>query len=196
QLQARMTAAGALLLWMAIGVAQTPEDSLRAAVTDYYAALEHEDLERVLAFWAPGAERAPDRPSLVTLFTTGDDRYVVTITRAAVDGDRGRVRVIVDRARTLIREGVAVQAYSSRAARDRTAEIETLQNLANAHYFQRHYEQAQEYYLQRLALAREMNGEPAIATSELGIATAMYSRAEYSAALTYYRSALARLEAA
>ena len=111
-----MTAAGALLLWMAIGVAQTPEDSLRAAVTDYYAALEHEDLERVLAFWAPGAERAPDRPSLLTLFTTGDDRYVVTITRAAVDGDRGRVRVIVDRARTLIRAGVAVQTYSSRAA--------------------------------------------------------------------------------
>ena len=277
-----MTAAGALLLWMAIGVAQTPEDSLRAAVTDYYAALEQEDLERVLAFWAPGAERAPDRPSLVTLFTTGDDRYVVTITRAAVDGDRGRVRVIVDRARTLIREGVAVQTYSSRAAsslmwtrgadggwkltaerpvaeevadallqaapadrakvladngdavdaalmralasrgsrfamanqprqseaafdaalfvaraaHDRTAEIEALQNLANAHYFQRHYEQAQEYYQQRLALAREMNDEPAIATSELGIATAMYSRAEYSAALTYYRSALARFEAA
>jgi tetratricopeptide (TPR) repeat protein len=109
-----MTAIVALVLWTAAGVAQTAEESLRAAVTEYYAALEQEDVERVLAFWTPGGEHAPDRASLVALFITGDDRYTVTIKRIAVDGDRGRVRVGVDRVRTLIRNGAAVQTFNTR----------------------------------------------------------------------------------
>ena len=88
----------------------------------------------------------------------------------------------------------------ARAAKDRRAESETLQNIANGYYFQattpgaqgiaEAFNKATEYYGQRLALARDMADEEAVAASLLGLATVSYSRGEYTPAVGYYREAL------
>ena len=89
---------------------------------------------------------------------------------------------------------------AARAAHDRRAESETLQNIANAYFFQattpgepvpaEPFAKAVDAYSQRLALAREMADEEAAAASLLGLATVAYSRGEYTAALGSYREAL------
>lgn len=92
----------------------------------------------------------------------------------------------------------------ARAAKDRRAESETLQNIANAYYFQattpgapapaEAFAKATDYYRQRLSLAREMTDEEATAASLLGLATVAYSRGEYTPAVGFYREALAIYE--
>jgi tetratricopeptide (TPR) repeat protein len=92
----------------------------------------------------------------------------------------------------------------ARAAKDRRAESETLQNIANGYYFQATtpgatgvtelFDTAAKYYGQRLTLARGMADEEAIAASLMGLATVSYSRGEYTPALAYYRDALAIYE--
>jgi tetratricopeptide (TPR) repeat protein len=88
----------------------------------------------------------------------------------------------------------------ARAAKDRRAESETLQNIANGFYFRatslgatgvtEAFDKAAEYYGLRLTLARDMADEEAIAASLVGLATVAYSRGEYTPALGYYREAL------
>jgi tetratricopeptide (TPR) repeat protein len=92
----------------------------------------------------------------------------------------------------------------ARAANDRRAESDTLQNIANAYYFQattpgaeapgEAFAKATEYYGQRLTLARTMADEEATAASLLGLATVAYSRGEFTPALGFYREALAIYE--
>jgi tetratricopeptide (TPR) repeat protein len=92
----------------------------------------------------------------------------------------------------------------ARAAKDRRAESETLQNIANAYYFQattpgspapaEAFAKATDFYGQRLSLAREMADEEATAASLLGLATVAYSRGEYTPAVGFYREALAIYE--
>ncbi|MEO7276253.1 MAG: tetratricopeptide repeat protein [Vicinamibacterales bacterium] len=77
---------------------------------------------------------------------------------------------------------------------DRKVEGETLQNLANAFYFQRNFPRALEGYEQRLAIERERHDPEAIATSLVSVGNVRYALAEYAVALTHYREALALQE--
>ena len=83
---------------------------------------------------------------------------------------------------------------ATRAAGDQRNESATLQNLANALYFQRDYARAMECYQQRLSLARQMHDDEAIAASLLGVATTLYARGDYTSSLASYREALAIYE--
>lgn len=92
----------------------------------------------------------------------------------------------------------------ARAAKDRRAQSETLQNIANAYYFRATrpgaagaaalFDKAADSYRERLALGRDMADEEGIAASLLGLATVSYSRGDYTPALGYYREALAIYE--
>ena len=79
---------------------------------------------------------------------------------------------------------------AARVAGDQRSEGATLQNLANALYFQRDYARALEYYQQHLGLAREVHDQEGVAASLLGVATTRYARGDYTAALVSYREAL------
>jgi tetratricopeptide (TPR) repeat protein/CHAT domain-containing protein len=79
---------------------------------------------------------------------------------------------------------------AARAAADRKAEGEMLQNIANSYYFLRQFEPALANYEKRLALEREAANDDGIASALVGIATIRYSTYEYSAALALYREAL------
>jgi tetratricopeptide (TPR) repeat protein/CHAT domain-containing protein len=69
-------------------------------------------------------------------------------------------------------------------------EGEALQNIGNAMYFLRKYDDALAAYQQRLAIERGAANEPGIASALLGIATVKYSVFEYTEALAAYREAL------
>jgi tetratricopeptide (TPR) repeat protein len=79
----------------------------------------------------------------------------------------------------------------ARAAKDRKAEGQMLQNVANSHYFQRNYPLALSTYESRLALEREEANDEGMASALVGIATIKYSTQEYGEALKIYREALA-----
>ena len=83
---------------------------------------------------------------------------------------------------------------AARAAHDRQSESATLQNLANALYFQRDFDKAAAYYQQRLGLARETQDEADVVSALLGIATTHYARGDYTLALVSYREALSMFE--
>ena len=79
----------------------------------------------------------------------------------------------------------------ARHIKDRKHEGEALQNLGNAHYFQRRLPEALAAYEARLAIERERGDDAGIAAALSGIATIRYAFAEYSQALSAYRDALA-----
>jgi tetratricopeptide (TPR) repeat protein len=94
------------------------------------------------------------------------------------------------------RHGEALAIYQlalgiARRVGDRKSEGESLQNVANAYYFQRNFPQALEAYQQRLAVETEREDDAGIAASLVGIATIRYTFAEYGVALGTYRDALA-----
>lgn len=82
----------------------------------------------------------------------------------------------------------------SRAARDRTGELNSLHNIAQAAYFLGDHATATDFYQRELALGREIDNQDAIAAAAFGLATVAYSRAEYTAALGFYQGALAVYE--
>jgi tetratricopeptide (TPR) repeat protein len=82
----------------------------------------------------------------------------------------------------------------ARRVGDRKSEGETLQNLANALYFQRNFPRALECYEQRLAIERDREDSEGIAAALVGVATIRYTFAEYGVALAAYREALALQE--
>lgn len=93
----------------------------------------------------------------------------------------------------------AQQAYErirdvARDVGNRAAEGRALQNIANALYYQRRFDQALETYDARLAIARELSDDEGIAVALSGIATVRYSLFDYAAALPAYRDALALQE--
>ena len=69
-------------------------------------------------------------------------------------------------------------------------EGEALQNIGNARYFLRNFDDALAAYQQRLEIEREAANESGIASALLGIATVKYSTFEYTEALAAYREAL------
>ena len=77
----------------------------------------------------------------------------------------------------------------SRATGDRTGERDTLQNIANAHYFLRDFAAARSSYEERLALARAAGDADASGSSLLGLATVAYAGGDYVAALAAAREA-------
>ena len=77
---------------------------------------------------------------------------------------------------------------------DTKAEGESIQNVANALYFQRNFPRALELYQQRLSLEQGRRNDEGAAAALAGIATIKYSYAEYGAALAAYRQALALQE--
>jgi tetratricopeptide (TPR) repeat protein len=82
----------------------------------------------------------------------------------------------------------------ARRIADRKLEGEMLQNLANTHYFQRHFPEAVEAYEQRLVIERVRQDDEGIAAALGGMATVRYSLAEYGEALKQHREALALQE--
>ena len=80
------------------------------------------------------------------------------------------------------------------AMKNRKAEGEMLQNIANSLYYQRNFPAALASYEQRLALEREAANEEGIASALIGIATIRYASYEFTAALSLYREALALQE--
>jgi tetratricopeptide (TPR) repeat protein len=83
----------------------------------------------------------------------------------------------------------------ARRVGDRKSEGQALQNIANAHYFQRNFPKALEHYEQRLAVERARADDEGMAAALGGIGTIRYSFADYTEALTRYRQALAIHEA-
>ena len=77
----------------------------------------------------------------------------------------------------------------SRALHDRSAEIESLQNVASAHYFLKDFANAADAYTSALAVARDADAPEQIAAAQIGLGTVAYSRGDYSAALAAYEAA-------
>ncbi len=69
-------------------------------------------------------------------------------------------------------------------------EGEALQNIGNARYFLRNFDDALAAYQQRLEIERKAANESGIASALLGVATVKYSTFEYTEALAAYREAL------
>jgi tetratricopeptide (TPR) repeat protein len=117
-------------------------------------------------------------PDLVT------DQLIVALSRLAgqfaQQGAHAAARAGFERSRDV-----------ARLVGNKRLEGEALQNLANAMYFLRSFQEALQVYEERLALERARDDENGIAGSLLGIATVRYALADYSAAHATYREALA-----
>jgi tetratricopeptide (TPR) repeat protein len=78
----------------------TEDPKLQAAVQQFFALQEAEDVEGYLALWSKTALR-PQPAQLKFIFDTGDDKFSdISIVRATPVGDRVRVRVTATRDRT------------------------------------------------------------------------------------------------
>src|SRR4029079_10387718 len=70
-------------------------------------------------------------------------------------------------------------------------QADTLQNLANALYYQRNFAAAKPIYEQCVAVQRELGNDDGVASALVGLGTAQYSQFEYSDALVTFHEALA-----
>jgi len=76
------------------------DPKLQAAVQQFFALQEAEDVEGYLALWSKSAQK-PQPAQLKFVFDAGDDRFSdITIVKATPVGDRVRVRVTATRERT------------------------------------------------------------------------------------------------
>jgi tetratricopeptide (TPR) repeat protein len=265
-------------LLLALTVVQAPvtqpsdEDVLRGLVQQYFDAQTREDADAVLAFWSPGAEKAPTRAMLTAVFAAVDDAFRLEVRRVDIEGDTARLRILVQRTRTrpdgghmystslvletwsragaswklvderpvadavadaliaappdrwsamlaaedpaLVRGALrmtvasrgsmaaASQQYAKaippftllreigRSVGDLRVQMEALQNVGNANFFLRRYQQAGDAYTEELALAREAHEPDYEAAALDGSAMVAYSRGDYSTALDGYRAVL------
>src|SRR6185437_2891593 len=95
-LAAAMTLAASALLFCLIAPPQaTEEDSLRAAVQQYYDAQAARDPDRAASFWSPSANPRITRDTFLALFgPAAEDTYTVEIRSVTVNGADARVRVM------------------------------------------------------------------------------------------------------
>jgi tetratricopeptide (TPR) repeat protein len=93
--------ASLLVSLAAAGVRQSVDDpQLQAAVQQFFALQEAEDLEGYLALWSRSARR-PTAEQVKFVFDSGDDKFTdIVIVNAAPAGERVSVRVSVARERT------------------------------------------------------------------------------------------------
>lgn len=106
--------AGVLLsLWVQTVAPQptTDEETLRALVQQYYAALEKKDPDAALAFWSTSASPRPTRESFVMSFGTGEDTYTVDVQSVKISDAEARVRVVAVRTRQIVRNGVTLTPF-------------------------------------------------------------------------------------
>lgn len=97
--------ASVLLLHVAATTPQSPPvavpPELQTAVERFYHAQEIEDIDAYLALWSPRAPVRPTAAQLKFIFDNGDDVFSdLRIVRLLEAGDRARVRVAIERART------------------------------------------------------------------------------------------------
>jgi len=99
-------AAGALLLCLMTPSQAADEDSVRAAVQQYYDAQGARDPDKAASFWSAAANPRPTRDTFVALFgPPAEDSYTIEIRSVAVNGDDARVRVMWVLARLETRDG-------------------------------------------------------------------------------------------
>jgi tetratricopeptide (TPR) repeat protein len=113
-----------------------------------------------------------------------NDALIMALSRRA--GQAAQMRVYPE-----AQAGYERMREIARRVGNQRLEGEALQNLANTMYFQRNLAGALQAYEERLVIERLREDSEAIAAALLGIATIRYSFAEYGAALTSYREALA-----
>jgi tetratricopeptide (TPR) repeat protein/CHAT domain-containing protein len=103
-----VTALGVLLLVLQVAAPPPAADvdpAIAALVQRFYETQEKEDIDGYLALWSPNGN-IPQRAQLQYIFDQGDDRFSnIVITHASVTGARARVRVSVQRSRSVARPG-------------------------------------------------------------------------------------------
>jgi ketosteroid isomerase-like protein len=83
-----------------------PEEAeVRAAVQQYFDAQARHDVDAAVAVWSASANPRPTREAYATVFGTGEDSFIVTIQRVAIQGNEARVRVLAVRTRLTMRDG-------------------------------------------------------------------------------------------
>jgi len=103
-----VTALGVLLLALQVTAPPAAADvdpAITEFVQRFYETQEKEDVDGYLALWSPKGN-VPHRAQLQYVFDQGDDKFSnIVITHASVTGDRARVRVSVQRSRSVARPG-------------------------------------------------------------------------------------------
>src|SRR5215210_4725253 len=95
-----MTRVLVLLALLAWGAQQQIEPALRAAIEQFFATQQAEDLDGYLALWSDTAKK-PLADQLRHIFNSGDDKFLdLQIDRADVTETLAKVRVSITRART------------------------------------------------------------------------------------------------
>jgi CHAT domain-containing protein/tetratricopeptide (TPR) repeat protein len=93
----------------------TDDPKLQAAVQQFFAMQEAENVDGYLSLWSKTAQK-PQAAQLQFVFETGDDKFSdITIVRVRQAGDRARVRVTATRERTSAPRGTGIAPRTFRS---------------------------------------------------------------------------------